>query len=188
MKKIFLALGLVAASALASCAGGAVDAEKFAEEARKVEDHTYTEAVVKYEYDMDMLIAKDQSKGEIKYTRDETGGWTTESNDEHAEELKSNLETNVRSFDLSQALNEEKVPENVEYDIKYYINPFKITFKVKGSGESEDAQTKVDGKGEFKFEKYGYLTYSLFDMTMEGAAMGATISMKMYQKLVISYK
>ena len=188
MKKLFLALGLVAASALASCAGGAVDAEKFAEEARKVEDHTYTEAVIKYEMDMNMLVFTDQSKGEIKYTRDETGGWTTESEDEHAEELKSNLETNVRSFDLSQALNEEEVPENVEYEIKYYVNPFKITFKVKGSGESEDAKTNVDGKGEFKFEKYGYLSYSLVDMTMEGSAMGTSISMKMYQKLNISYK
>ena len=188
MKKLFLALGLVAASALASCAGGAVDAEKFAEEARKVEDHTYTEAVVKYEYDMDMLIAKDQSKGEIKYTRDETGGWTTESNDEHAEELKSNLEINVRSFNPSQALDGEEIPENVEYDIKYYINPFKVTFSVKGSGESEDSKAKVDGKGEFKFEKYGYLSYCLTDMTVEGTAVGTSISMKMYQKLNISYK
>ena len=69
MKKITLALLAVATIALGACSGNKVSAEKFAEEAKKVEEEHYTEAPVKYELKENMILYSTEGEGEIKYTR-----------------------------------------------------------------------------------------------------------------------
>lgn len=179
-------VGLVAVLALGACSGSSVSAEKFAEEARKVEDHTYTEAVIKYDLDLDMLIVKDQANGEVKFTY-EDGEWTTDSTDEHELSLYIYLETNVREFNAADAVIEFDDVDPKDLKINYYVNPFKVTL----SGNVKDSETgsKTNVKCEYKFDKYGYATYLYTDInsTLKGLDK-KEYTLKMYEKINISYK
>ena len=185
MKKTSLTLLAVAGIALCACSGSKVSAEKFAEEANKVEAHTYTEATVKYEISYDLFISKDEGKGEIKYTRGDDGEWTTTSEDERADDFVAELEVNVRGF---QPTSSTEVPDNVEMKVEYYVNPFKVVMSAKGSSESAGAKAEVDYKGEYRFDKYGYMTYAYTDMKMETTMGSSKIVMFDLEKITISYK
>ena len=186
MKKITLALLAVATIALGACAGNKVSAEKFAEEAKKVEEEHYTEATVQYEL-KEVFLTSEEASGTIKYTRDDEGGWTTTSEDSNAKTFETYLEANVKTFDPADASGEE-MPDGIQMDVAYYVNPFKVVVSAKGTVESSGATVTVDLKGEYKFDKCGCMTYAYSDMVMDMEAAAAKMSMTYYVKANISYK
>ena len=185
MKKALLTLLAITGIALCACSGSKVSQEKFAEEANKVEAHTYTEATVTYDISHDLLLTKDEGKGEIKYTRGDDGKWTTTSEDERADDFVTELEANVRGF---QPTSNAEVPENVEMKVEYYVNPFKIVMSAKGSSESAGTKADVTYKGEYQFDKYGYMTYAYTDMKIETTMGSSKIVMFDLETITISYK
>ena len=187
MKKITLALLAVATIALGACSGNKVSAEKFAEEAKKVEEEHYTEATVKYELKENMILYSTEGEGEIKYTRDDNGGWTTSSEDTNAEEFETYLSANVKTFDPTEGSAEE-MPDGIEVNVAYYVNPFKVTVTAKGTATSEGMKVTADLKGEYKFDKCGCMTYVYSDMVMDMESSGMKMQMTYYVKATISYK
>ena len=192
MKKFSkLAIGLVACFTLAACGGSSVSAEKFQEEAKKVEPHQYSSATVKYSLDEDFGMGDAlKASGTIEFTYDQESGWTTNAEDDNAEECASYLEINVSTFDASQI----DAASYKGVNINYYVNPFKIT--VKGSDKATDADTgfvtesKVDVS--ISFDKYGFVTNAKMYMSvkMSGEYMGEKVEMSMYMNdtVTISYK
>ena len=192
MKKFSkLAIGLVACFTLAACGGSSVSAEKFQEEAKKVEPHQYSSATVKYSLDEDFGMGDAlKASGTIEFTYDQESGWTTKANDSNAEECESYLEVNVSTFDASQidAASYEGV------NVNYYINPFKITVKgsSKGTDESTGATSDVKADVSISFDKYGFVTnvkmYMSVKMSVEYMGEKMEMNMHMNDTVTISYK
>ena len=187
MKRKHLALlGLIPLLALTACDGG-VSAQQFKEEAAKVEAHTYSEATVKYDIDIEMIFISDKGTGEITYTRDDKGDWTTTSTDKHAEEMAGQLTANLADFDPQSEMSADDIPEGIKCEVKYYINPFKVTVSLDGAHEEDGMNTTMKGAAEFRFDQYGYCTYYLVDMNTESSMPSLTMRTKSYIKLEISY-
>ena len=188
MKRKHLALlGLIPLLALTACDGG-VSAQQFKEEAAKVEAHTYSEATVKYEIDINMILVSDKGTGEITYTCDDKGNWTTTSTDKHAENLAGQLTANLADFDPQSEMSADDIPEGIKFEVKYYINPFKVIGSIDGTYEEDGVNTTMKGASEFRFDQYGYCTYYLVDINTEASMPSLTMRTKLYTKLEISYK
>ena len=156
MKFTKIVLCLAAVCALAACDGQGVSAERFAEEAKKVEKHQYKEAVFNYSSEYDVLGAKQEAKGEIEYTFKD-GEWDTDSKDANALGYEMMLYVNVASFDGSSL----EIPEEAkQYNPKvgYYINPFQVKASLNKKVDEDGFKGTVKLSAIEQFDKYGYMT------------------------------
>ncbi len=182
-------LALSATLILTSCGGTKVTQEEFNKQAQAVEDHTYTSATLTYDVDENMAGEAKKEKGTIKYTFGEDG-WTSE--DEKADEYMEYLTVNDKEAANGEGTAMGELPEGVEADVTYYVNPFKIEVKLDADISSEGQTMKVKGSGTTQFDKYGFLTSSVtnFEMSMNLEIMGNKIEneSKINDKITISYK
>ena len=180
----------LAALLLASCSGSGVSAEEFSKKASEVEAHQYNSAVVTYSEKSSIGGSDTDSSGRIEYTFGDSG-WTTESEDENADELVEMLSMNVKAFNV-QDMQMEEMPKEAEMNIKYYINPFKVTANAKYNASTEGGKTDLKFNSEFVFDKYGYLVKNAVDfyMSIDAEVLGQKISTVISTKtnVSISYK
>lgn len=187
MKRIAtLVTGLVIIFGLAACnayKGREVKEEAFKEKADKIEEHQYTEALVKFSYTAEAIMPNASASsiqeeqiddegigslfdgaGNIETTFTLSNGRWESTNKEANGLLGGIVGTSVKKAELLLsgffgryfALAEKY---DIDRAIKYYVNPFGIERSVKGDFEDKETNTSgsVDVYTYFAFEKYGYL-------------------------------
>ena len=194
MKKFTtLIMGLTAVFALTACnsKGKEVKAEDFKEKAAKIEEHSYTEATLKYSYKQEYKIPNTgplfgdetgpldneepkEGKGEAKFTLKD-GEWTSD-NKEALQGFGDVVGSCLKDadFELEGAtadLEEQAKDYGIDAKVKYYVDPFGIELSAKGSIDTEEELTQTKTKGKLNiyeyisFDKYGFVTK--LDMKMD---------------------
>jgi len=196
MKMFKVIMPMVCLCTLTAC-GTKVTKEEFVEEALKTEDHDFKSIQIKY------VGKENENKEEFKNTYTLTNGeYVAEKDNDYADRLilyatrsvvlAEYMDVSFKSYETKDK--EKDIDAKIEWEIKYYLNPFKITghyssvIKNKGNGISGSR------KAEFKYEynKYGYLTFneSKYEYELEEKLDGLKNSEKtsQYTKVSISYK
>ena len=97
------------------------------------------------------------------------------------------LSMNVKAFNV-QDMQMEEMPKEAEMNIKYYINPFKVTANAKYNASTEGGKTDLKFNSEFVFDKYGYLVKNAVDfyMSIDAEVLGQKISTVISTKTNVS--
>ena len=166
MKAKLLVLALT--TVLVSCAGQnnggtKVSREKFMEECRKIEDHTYASAVVKVkgkrvdagvESNMDYTFHFEWNSilKAFKCTDD-----IPESDPSYGAMMTVQYRISFTLKDIVQAYDADPSPVPEGTEMNFWINPFKAETKKKVDDNNYNYET-------IKYDKYGYVTYDKTDM------------------------
>ena len=196
LNKVFMGAAMLVV--LTACGPQKVSAEKFQAKIDALEEHQYSEAVVKYEYNMVgtgiMEEITDNSKGEAKFTRQDSG-WVAEKAED--QELASYLYT-IKGMKIDQDDHSEDIPEGVDYKVTYYVNPLQVVTYTNGKGTMEIMEgvnaemTMNKCKDTIQFDKYGYFVKETakVDVTMKASVSGMSMegTEKGSYKITVSYK
>lgn len=182
MKVKKLMVGVVSLFALTAC--GSTDPAKFKEEFSKIEEHTYSSATIKYSYDTNVL-GNSKGNGTIDY-KFENGKWKTNSNDEKASAYMSYLMPVKDAATAISSVDTEGYDSKVE--VRYYTNPLKIKATYKETTEENGVKSTVKLEAIEQFDKYGYVTVSSLDLSLEAKKDGTVTESYIKYDIKISYK
>ena len=177
-------IGMSALVLLTACGGQKVSKEKFQEKIDALEEHAYSEAVVKYESKRSGTTEKNE-KGEVKFNY-VAGVWVAE---DLTKEAYGAFLYSIRG----QKVHDDSEANGFKYQYKYYINPLKVVYTETGEKKNDDDNfSKLNNKYSTTMDKYGFVTaYSAsIDEHTKGSAFGvsAEVKIKGTDKISISYK
>ncbi len=196
MKMFKVIMPMVCLCTLTAC-GTKVTKEEFMEEALKTENHDFKSIEVKY------VGKEDDNKTESKNTYSLINGkYVAAENNDYSDILIAYAQRSIVLAEYSNTIFEnyerqDKEKDNdakVEWEIKYYISPFKVTGFYSSVIENKGNGISGSRKAEFKYEynKYGYLTFdeSKYEYELEEKSDGLKSVEKRseYTKISISYK
>ena len=177
-------IGMSALVLLTACGGQKVSRAKFQAKIDALEEHTYSEATVKYSINLTGTSGKKES-GTVTF-RNVSGLWVT---DDLAHEGYGAMLYSYKG----QKAPEDSIENNIKYKYTFYINPLKVVATVKGENKTDDNNfSKVNDKISVTMDKYGYTTSYVqnVDEHSKGVVLGTAFETKVKgtEKYTISYK
>ena len=188
-------MGAAALVLLTGCAKQ-VELADFQAKVDAMEEHTYSQATVKYDVNLRITSTGEQDiinnqKGEVKFTYNaDKGEWET--TDEEHEGYVVYLRS-IRGKDASMP----EVNAGITQEVSYYIDSMMQTYKVqverKGGYDNDGIRFNYDKYiATYTYNKYGWLTKYTYEVacTSSGVIFDQAFnsSENGYQKISISYK
>ena len=167
------------------------------EEALKTENHQYKSIQVKY------ANKANDNKTESQNTYTLSGDkYVGEKQNDYSDSLILFAQRSIVLVDYSDTIfknyeKQDKEKDNdakIEWEIKYYISPFKVTGFYSSVIENKGNGISGSRKAEFKYEynKYGYLTFDEskyeYSLTEKTDGLKSVEKRSEYTKISISYK
>ena len=182
---------------LAGCTSGTkVDINKFQEAVNKIEEHTYSSAMVSYRIDIKGTGSyEDQTEnktGKIEF-ENKNGSWITDSSDDRVEECRSLLHSIYGRTIINYESSEK---DDLKQSFSYYINPLKITQNISGTKTTEKYVYKMNNSYATTYDKYGYIIkeVSKYNESFDGEAdlviitASGSYTLKGTKTFTVSYK
>ena len=181
MKKCFLLIGFVSTLPLVACNKGPekVDYEQFYNKIQEIEDHHYSYATLALAYSDSISGDGSTIEATLNYT------WSEEANNFIPdEEYEYDLAESVNKTIKDKCNRSQESEDAKELGYKYYINPFKVYIDY--TETIEDRTVRIIESSTY--DKYGYLTNYLLEVTAKGTYKGEIIDGTQKASYSISYK